>query len=167
MSVPQFDPWSDAKRLPTRAYRAYCAYLQPNLGTSGTIGTGAEPTSSASQSDRVHTWERRLWAARLNISAATDMASPQDKLLISAIEFCRGPWAPRLAALGWSECDLFAAADDAGPSGGLIQFLEGRQIRFATSDAVYFSTGRQLTAYVRAFPKSDALPRVWDLPFRR
>lgn len=167
MSVQKFDPWSDARRHPTRAYRAYCAYLKPNLGASGTLGTGVEPISSASQSDRVRTWELRLWAARLNISAGADVASPHDRLLISAIEFCRGPWAPRLAALGWSECDLFAAADDADRSGGLIQVLDGGQIRFATSDTVYFSTGCRLPAYVRACSKSDALPRVWDLPFRR
>ena len=147
MSVPQFDPWSDAKRPPTRAYRAYCAYLEPTLGTSGTIGTGAESFSREYQPGQVRAWERKLWAGRLKCNAAGAIAARHDKLLISSIEFCRGPWAARLASLGWRECDVFAAVDDPGDASGLIQTLNGQQIRFATSDTVYF--GNPLSAFTR------------------
>ncbi len=166
MSVPNFDPWSDAKRPPTRAYRAYCAYLDPNLGTSGTIGTGAESISCAPQPDRVRTWERQLCAAMLALGVADCHASPAGKLVTSAIEFCRGPWPARLVSLGWGECDLFAVADGSGGSRGLIEFLDGRQIRLATSDAVYV-TGCPLSVFVRACSVMVEPSRVWDLPFRR
>lgn len=164
MSVPHFDPWSVSKRLPTRAYRAYCAYLDPILGTSGTIGTGAQLNSVALQLDHVRAWERRLRAARLNFRGADDMVSFHEKLVISAIEFCCGPWAARLTSLGWRECDLFAVADDAGNFSGLIQFLDGRPIRFATRDTVYFGFGCQLSAVARPHSLSVASQRIWDLP---
>lgn len=166
MSVPKFDPWSDAKRRPTRAYRAYCAYLDPNLGTSSTVGTGAQSNLSVPQPDHVRAWERKLIAANRGGSAGT-YTSPDGKLVNSAIEFCRSPWAARLTSLGWDECDLFAIADDAGKSGGLIQLLDGRLIRFATSDTVYFGAGDQLSAFARMRSSSAATPRVWDLQFHR
>lgn len=167
MSMPEFDPWSGAKRRPTCAYRAYCAYPGPNLGTSGTIGTGAELISSASRPDLVRSWEQKLLAARLKLGSAGGTKGPHVKLVISALEFCRRPWVARLTALGWEECDIFAIADDPGERLGLIPFLAGRQIRFATSKAVYLGAEGQLTAYVRACSGAVASSKIWDLPICR
>ena len=162
MSLQKFDPWSSRTSPDMSAYRAYCAYPETKLGTLGTIGTPADPNFSEERGDDVRLWLRRLTATRPSARGLDATISSSARLRISAVEFCRSPWAPRLVALGWLEHDLFAVAGDAGRQGGLVQTLTG-QIRLATAFATYFDKGNRMYAYVRGCSQLEALPKIWDL----
>lgn len=162
MSLSKFDPWSSRTSPDVGAYRAYCAYPQAKLGTLGTIGTPADPNFSEECGDDARIWLRRLMATRPSADGSNATMSSSARLRTSAVEFCRGPWATRLVALGWQEHDLFAVAGDAELQGGLVQTLTGH-IRLATVSATYFDKGNRLYAYVRGCSELEQLPKIWDL----
>lgn len=165
MSLPHFDPWSKISSPVGRAYRAYCAYSEAKLGAPGTIGTGAGTKPCGQFDDGLRGWLTLLEAARARARDRGLLTSPNGRLVIAAIDVCRGAWAKTLITLGWHESEIFAMAAESGQIGGIVQQLNGRRIRFATAHYAYIETGSGTHVYVRGHSGLDALPRIWNLPF--
>lgn len=162
MSLPMFDPWSSGKRPDGRAYRAYCAYLRPDLGTLGTIGTGADTFSSVPFPAQVNDWLDRLRGCLHEQAGYANPASPRDLLVTRAIDMCLTGWAAQLLWLGWTDADLFNVGDSQRPGRGLVQVLGSGRIKLATGGAAYFEQGSKEFTHVRSGSGLSCVRMIWD-----
>ncbi len=162
MSLPMFDPWSRGKRPDGRAYRAYCAYLRPDLGTLGTIGTGADTFSPVSFPAKVNDWLDRLRGCLHERAGCATPATPRDHLVRRSINLCLAGWASQLLSLGWTDADLFGVGDCQEHGRGLVQALGMGRIKLATSDAAYIEQGSAAFAHVRSSSGLSCVRMIWD-----
>lgn len=157
MSLPRFDPWTDPTRAPTRAYRAYSAYLDTQISTPGTIGTLGSPRDEReARAGVVMVWASRLSAAR-ETCPATERAC-----LDAALALCAGPWIGPLLSLGWEEVDLFAYDTIQPKRGGLAQSLTRGRLLAVTRDAAYLVTARGREQRRREYGSGSGDLLIWD-----
>ena len=141
MSLPKFDPWRASISPAPRAYRAYCAYSRPLIGSSGTIGTG-QPFIWGEDG----ALKSACQACRCDAQASCeDTSANPDVARRAALN--SGPWLPRLVALGWREHDLFGYSSSGKVTAGLVQMLADSRILVATATAAYLETkaGKRIT----------------------
>jgi hypothetical protein len=163
MPLARFDPWQCLRRKDTDAYPAYSAYLRPDLGSLGMIGSGArfsigdfeEPAairaaaSGMSRHDAEHAaandvgiasvTELRatavcLWRHRLQTAAMHTTS----ELVADALALIDGPWISPLVALGWDEVSLFGYDPVGRDVVGLVAAIRARSIVAATTDSVRY-----------------------------
>ena len=153
MTLAKFDPWCSLSGPRPRAYRAYCAYPEPVLGTIGTIGTG----SAADEVEIDIRQRRQRWLTNLAGCRATGVA--EQRLMSVARQLSSGPWSYRFIELGWTDAEIFGIGDAFGR--GLLQHLatHGARLRAATHEAAWieFADGcrqrhRRNSLGDRAFP---------------